>query len=850
MDLYELNYKALDLSEKSAAGMPHDEYLAEIDPLIALMAQDGTPEGEELAYRTRLDAMYARAAHDPVGSIDELKDLYAMHQREPDRFRAHHYASSATTDPAQPLNEDGTPMPNLFRIFLDFIIARIPGREDGTVEKSEEALAFAEEVFDDPDDILNLRIAHHQNRNESDRVVPLLDGYIPGPGDVDKLGAVEWLRRHDIAAMAYLEQGMLEECDEIVDIMVDSGYVSTNQPAAMIAESLSPLASHIDYEKSVRRAQIALQLAVADPHLNEAVIQIATFLLQGGLADEAFALVSATEPFIDDAAGVAGALFVFFRAAAENGHGERAMVRYASPRWQRDLGVGPNPTVAALTDDFGRVALRDAAEGDARNGNDFWARYCNERHRVPTLDADHFEDTAISKLEDDSPRDICFHPVDADYDPELITYAKARIDGSYDGSQYPTRADADPRMSEIRSREPQSMDDITQMFRDMMALAQDPTVDPQLRSTIEINLLLEGLFPEEYLGDVGKHALPFVASFDPDTAIEKTCGLLAQLIELDEEDSGRAHELLDFAVSLAAAEKISYPLLRDLTSGTIQTGRQMDAIAMIDKTLTEQRVHPDVIDDPEAAEVMLRPLKGIRLGRLGSELRGAQEILSAAFLAERTGDITQHVVLIGTALNLLIDAQLASPAENLAGTAEHLLDTTADTAEPWARLEAAAAMARFITRTGDDFFAQEWPATSQRFQSLTEQVLRHDEDAPQLLVKTYDWISDLVELLSSTGRHAESIALTTWAIPVLTEVGNPMVSTLIRGRNAFALGSAGHHDEAALVFENVWERARDIDRSDMMLWVELHLDEFSDRTGAPAYGNLLARLRSEGSGGS
>ena len=28
MDLYELNYKALDLSEKSAAGMPHDEYLS------------------------------------------------------------------------------------------------------------------------------------------------------------------------------------------------------------------------------------------------------------------------------------------------------------------------------------------------------------------------------------------------------------------------------------------------------------------------------------------------------------------------------------------------------------------------------------------------------------------------------------------------------------------------------------------------------------------------------------------------------------------------------------------------------------------------------------------------------
>ena len=101
-------------------------------------------------------------------------------------------------------------------------------------------------------------------------------------------------------------------------------------------------------EGEIQRAIHVLREHTADPHHVVAVIETATFLLRGGLHDQALGLVSGTEPFIEHPAEAMGALGEFFAVAAEAGLGEYPLVRFTSPRWP-----GTNPQVASLAKAFG-----------------------------------------------------------------------------------------------------------------------------------------------------------------------------------------------------------------------------------------------------------------------------------------------------------------------------------------------------------------------------------------------------------------------------------------------------------------------------------------------------------------
>lgn len=98
----------------------------------------------------------------------------------------------------------------------------------------------------------------------------------------------------------------------------------------------------------IQRAIHVLREHTADPDHVVAVIETATFLLRGGLHDQAFGLVSGTEPFIEHPAEAMDALGEFFAVAAEAGLGEYPLVRFTSPRWP-----GTDPQVASLAKAFG-----------------------------------------------------------------------------------------------------------------------------------------------------------------------------------------------------------------------------------------------------------------------------------------------------------------------------------------------------------------------------------------------------------------------------------------------------------------------------------------------------------------
>ena len=122
----------------------------------------------------------------------------------------------------------------------------------------------------------------------------------------------------------------------------------------------------------IQRAIHVLREHTADSDHVVAVIETATFLLRGGLHDQALGLVSGTEPFIEHPAEAMGALGEFFAAATEAGLGQRFLARFTSPRWP-----GRDPQVASLARAFG---------GKSREVD------------VPPLDLADFADTVVFSL--------------------------------------------------------------------------------------------------------------------------------------------------------------------------------------------------------------------------------------------------------------------------------------------------------------------------------------------------------------------------------------------------------------------------------------------------------------------
>lgn len=831
MKISDIDARWSSLLQQAYNGLPQADFLVQVEELIQHLddidAEDRA--AEELAYRMRLHALFPRTEFDPASALEEYETLLGMHEARPDRF------------PAHPFDEG-----NWFQDVTDFMMWWLAER--ASRRHVEHLLSLSPRVFDDPDMLRHTQISAYVNLGEGAKALPLLDGYLPSPDAVHsgEIHEADWLHRYDLAAMVYLREGMLEECDATVAAMMDGGFINSNQPMAMVAESLLPLAETADYETSVQRSLLVLEHSFADPKQTRAILQTATFLLLGGLHTQAFNLVHFTEPFIKETSTELEGLYRFFHFATEEGFGDIVSVRFTSPRWQLEHGIGTDPTCAALAQDFYRAAHERALHFHEVNGDTEALDRLNQTFRVPQLNPEHYYNTVADIVENLSNSTLRYDPIDTRYDDELYAFAREmfREEGSFAPEMVPPRAAEDPTVGPLwEELVSGGMEHAQRVMSKLIDAADDPVLDPEVRTILEVFMLANVTFPGQFPGLVGMRALPIAANIDPNRA-----GVFAEQILDALQQSGYAtstvvHDLFDFTGGLINTKALSLPLLGDLTTRAIQSSRSMDILAFINAVEEAIAIDPDQVDDPAVTLAHFGALKGVRLGRLGNPTAGAFSLIDAALASEKCGDMTNYVARLASAANVLLNAERYRQVERLFEQVSEKLDDPTLQIEPWAQLEGAEATCRFIVVLADPSFSDLWPQARDRFKNILVQVLQEDEDAPAHLDVIAGTVCSLTRELTWDHHHNEAIDLSAWGHQVFAELGDDHSSWKVLGENALALGNAGRDEQSAMVFESLWQRAREAGAVDLMEFTATYLSEFASKEDAsPAYADILNRI--------
>lgn len=809
-------------------GMPKVDFLVGVEGLL-----DQLDPADPLAYAMRLHAIYPRTSLDPVAALDEFEALLSIHESNPQTYAAH------------PFEQEGSWFETIAE-YLIWWLTQKSGRE--AVER---LMILAPRVFHDPEGLRHLQIIAYTNLGEGEKVIPLLRGYLPPVEAYEnqQISADDWLERYDMAAMAYLQQDMLEECNTTVDQMLRSGIAHDTQPLVMVAESLLPLAEHIPLETSVDRSLFVLKGCFASPEKAEATIQAATFLLLGGLVQEAFNLVHFTEPFIAQTENAVEALYRFFRFATENGYGDRTSIRYSSPRWQMELGISASPLVADLAEGFEHAARAEALKTKETTGSEVALRRFEQRFSVPQLDPEVYALTVAALAQTMADRSLHYYAVGTDLHPELVAFTEALLGNraSFNFDMIPQRVLDDPHVGHLWKQFP--VDSLGQLHDIMQELSQwvsSRELDPFVRQVTEVFILshvgLEGL----HLGSVAIAALPAAAHVIPQQAAAFAVGVLEDLWKRDGHlSSPEAHTVFDFLGGLVRTGAITVQVSEYLKQQALAANRGMDVLAFISVTQEALAIDPELSEDAEADLITNRALKGFRLTRLGNPVGGSKELVEAARMCLQRGDMTNFLANLASASNLLMDYMEFERAGVLHNELTEIIDDPNLGAEPWAQLEGAKAIARFITLLKDPFFGQSWPQARERVQRLLIQVLEEDEDAPDMMDTLANVAVLLIRGLSWQDRHEEAIDFSVWARSVFSQDGETDQSVLLMGEYAIALGNAGRDKDAALVLETMWQRSRDAGASHLMDFAVSHLKKFAewDNVGDPApYVEVLSRM--------
>ena len=816
-----------DLLDQFSQGLPEADVLVGVDKLLAQLDAE-----DELAYRIRLHAIYPRVKVDPAAALDEYEALLRMREANP-------------AYPQHPYGEG-----NWFQVMADIMVWWL-SEKAGRAEV-ERLLALAQRAFDDAELLRHLQINAYTNLGEGAKAIPLLRGYLPPEEAVHggQMNETDWLHRYDLAAMAYLQEGMLAECNATVEAMLRSGFTSGNQPVVMVAESLLPLAQTVDAQTSVRRSLYVLEQCFADPDFAEASIQTASFLLLGGLPREAFNLVHFTEPFIKRTPDVIEELYRFFRFADDAGYGDHVMVRYTSPRWQMEVGTGASARCADLADAFERRAYAEAVKARETTGSEVGLRRMRMRFEVPQLDPDVYANTVAGLSYTASTSSLRFLPVGYTADSELAEFASAALsqDSSFDLGTLPQRVQDDPHVSELWDELVNSDFERAQpVMRRLVEAASNEEVDPFVRQVLEVFLLVHAGFPNVYPGSAGIRALPLALEVNPVQAVVQAIHLLDEFGERDGHlESPEAHDIFDFLGGLIRAGAFAPSLFEQMVNRAVNANRSMDVLAYIDAIEEALAIEPELADDVEATLASFRAIKGIRLGKLGNPFSGAQALISAALVMEERGNMTSSLANWGTAANVLLDNGRLRQTESLFEKLTELLDDSSLDVEPWAKLEAAKATCRFIAGLAEPSFSELWPHACERVQHLLVQVIDEDEDAPDMMGTLANVALTVTRELTWGDHHAEAIEFSAWARGVFGRDGETHQSLRMMGEHAMALGNAGRSEDSALVFESMWQRARDAGATDLMDFAVGYLSDFAGRGdlgSASAYADVLQRLQ-------
>lgn len=829
-----------DLLIRGGEGLPREEYLAGAEQLTDQLAGASSPDAALLRNRIRLHALHSLIQLDPVAAVEELIALIETYEADPAVFPLNPFDAPGNNPP---VDDEGNVTMNWLVELIHPLIFQIARDERTTRADSDALVDLAARVTDDPDLLRHFQISTLQMNNAAEEVLPLLDGYIP-PLEVLERGEMDptiWLDRYDKAAMAYLETGHLDEVSELTTRMMEAGALTSNQPMAMVAETLVPLAVHVENELSVERARFVLAQSVADTHQPTAVIQAATFLLLGGLGDRALALVSATEPFITETEEEITALARFFRAADEAGLGGRTLPRFGSPRWQMEQGLPAEATCSALAKRFGELASAKAARRDTRNGDSFYTDELQQRFEVPKLNPEHFGRTAVAVVPPLPPTPLTFDPVSATYDPELTAYARGVLDMDH-GAPFPSYADAHGDVRALRE-ELAAINDVeraTEIVTQLLAIANDPGVERRVRDAVDLLIQANFAPPFTFAAEAAVRPLPMLANLDPARAAVLATVTLQVLSSQEEKHSPAATALFELAMGLVSTTSVEHEALIQLALATDNAGRDMDAIACVDAARTARAADPTLVENPEGFAADFEAMRGACLANLGAHMRGAEELLEAANTAGRLGDANNSLLRASAALDVLVDGAIYGPAQSVAQGLTAVLTDSDDphsAAEPFRRSQASASIAKLTCQIADPYFHNEWPPVKALLQhEVTRAAGTTESDAVAQQVGTVS------RYLIGNDRHQEAEELTSWAVQTFGEHGDSKEVLFALCDNAVALHTASKDEEAAMVLESTFQRARSLGRQDAMQWAVAYLQDFAESTGNPAYADVLQRL--------
>lgn len=829
-----------DLLVRGGEGLPREEYLAGTEQLTDQLASDPSPDATLLRNRIRLHALHSLIQLDPVAAVEELTALIEAYEADPAAFPLNPFDAPGNNPP---VDEDGNVTMNWLVELIHPLIFQIARDERTTRADSDALVTLAARVTDDPDLLRHFQISTLQMNNAAEEVLPLLDGYIP-PLEVLERGEMDptiWLDRYDKAAMAYLETGHLDEVSELTAQMMEAGAMTSNQPMAMVAETLVPLADHVDGELSVERARFVLAQSVADRYQPTAVIQTALFLLLGGLGDRALALVSSTEPFITETEEEITDLARFFRAADEAGLGGRTLPRFGSPRWQMEQGIPANASVSELAKRFGELAFAKAARRDARNGDSFYTDELERRFEVPKLTPSHFDGTAVAVLPPLPPVALTFDPVSATYDPELTAYARGVLDMDH-SAPFPAYADAYGDIRALRE-ELAAISDVEraqEIVNRLLAIANDPGVERRVCDAVDLLIQANFAPPFTFAAEAAVRPMPMLANLDPARAAILAMITLQVLSSQDEQHSPAAQALFELAMGLVSTTNVDHEALIQLALANDNAGRDIDAIACIDAARTARAADPTLVENPESFAADFQAIRGACLSNLGAYRRGAEDLLDAANTSNRLGDVNNSLLRASAAVDVLTKGAMFGPAQSVAQSLTGVLTDAEDphaAAEPFRRSQAAASIAKLACLVADPYFQEEWPPVKELLQrEVTRAAGTTEDDA------VAQQVGAVSRNLIGNDRHPEAEELTSWAVQTFGEHGDSNEVLFALCDNAVALHTAGKDAEAAMVLESTFQRARGLGRQDAMQWAMAYLQDFAESTGNPAYSDVLERL--------
>ncbi|SER70761.1 hypothetical protein [Corynebacterium cystitidis] len=798
MELHELEFAFTEMMDAWSRRELTDAALIQGgEGLVEKLTALNSPDADVMAYRVRLGILPARNLTDQAGHFAEVKDLLALHESDPARFPAHPQAAPGSVEL---VDAQGRQLHNVLLEQVRFL-TNLPYNADISRKTVFEGLELAQRYAADEDEKLHMLISCHQSMDAPEKVLDKLDQFLTNAPEDD---LHTWLHRHDSAIMAYMETGDLARAEALLDKLTQVGAGIGYLPSVVYAQSLAYMSQFSDLNALVSRARHVLQVSVGRDGLHLGpILQVARFLMNGGLGEQALALVEQTEGIIEDPTSHVRELALFCRAATRHGFGQRELGRFGSPRWQRELRVDPQQvTCSALYEKFMVPARQEAEKFDRRNGTNHRMSELESDYEVPELESWYFRGTVVDSLT--GVVNLPAYPdLGFEVDPELLSVINYLFELSDETAQLPSyiaeSEDLPSLLSDMHSEEQFRGEEAAVKLEQ---IANDPATDKQVRTFIELELLNGATRYNRPVHATAVRALPVLAGVSPDAAVGLSINLAEGLQFRGEKDSGLTHACLSYAMGLMGSGFGNYRMSDGLFEAAFNSRRFLDAKVANDHTIRSVAADPSVAKDPDRARIRLFRQSHSALIQMYNYREAADRLHEAAYLAYGLGDYDTETFLLG----LIVEAYCDAEEYNLAARYNDSINLDTPGLSLRSIFMGRAAGVRMASALIDELFDEQWPEKFKQLQESAEEwSATGDEEFHTLMARL---VLDVAPKLEERGAWTLVREFTSWSAKFTQGARDTFYVRVVMCSQASAFAQSGMHREASLILESLLQRTQ------------------------------------------